>query len=415
MPTRKRAMSFSWPGASWKGAERRWPDDGQPGSQISGSHPAYVQPSLQGEQVTVSEDHPEWKSRKAGSSGDIGGPFLSSKRSCHLMGGTPTLQGNGRIGTSFTQRSIVYKGLCRPDTTFEWPPYAHSSDAELSTWGTHAISECKPTNIFLDLSASLAELAKDGIPKLGTGTWKTVAGTLRNVAHGHLAVEFGWKPVVDDVYKTFIARENADTLIKQYLRDSGKTVRRKYGPHVQLEESFKKVSPWPPWRWYSEDHTDKLFEPWGETIRTHKVSKKRWFSGAFTYHLPYSTNMEVMSPEAVKARGLVNLELTPETLWELAPWSWAVDWVLPVDDLIGNLQDQSTDGLVLRYGYVMEHSISSYIYTYIGRNSQYCGVVTLTAEVKKRIQASPFGFGIDWNGLSPRQVAIATSLGITRR
>lgn len=413
MPTRKRAIPFSWPGARWEGVDSPWPA-GTPKSPFSGSAPPSRQLSLQGTQVTVSENHPGWRSRKAGASGDIGGPFHTSKQWCELIAGTPMLQGSGRIGTSGTQRSLWYKGICVPDALIEFPPYANSSDAELRTWGTTAISACKPTNIFLDLSASLAELAKDGIPKLGAGSWKTVTGTLRNVAKGDLAIEFGWKPVLNDVINTFVARESADTLIKQYLRDSGKTVRRGYGPIDQSEETHKEVSPWPPFRQFTEYHTDKLFEPWGKTIRTHKVSKIRWFSGAFTYHLPYNDKMEVMSAEAVKARGLINLELTPETLWELAPWSWAVDWVFPVDDLIGNLQDMSSDGLVLRYGYVMEHSISSYTYTYIGRNSQYVGVVRTSSEVKQRIQASPFGFGLDWNGLSPRQVAIAASLGITR-
>lgn len=414
MPTRKRILPFSWPGASWSGTDCVWPS-GKPCSSFGGSAPANAQSSLQGSQVTVSENHPGWKRRKAGSSGDIGGPFLMEKRWCELTAGITRLRGSGRIGTTFTQRTIEYNGLCVPNVVFEWPPYIASSDLELATWGTTAIAQCKPTNIFLDLSASLAELAKDGIPKLGPATWKTVAGTVRNVASGHLAVEFGFKPVIDDVYKTFIARERADALIKQYVRDSGKTVRRGFGPHHQVEESHVTVrDPSEPRRLFTEDHTDRYFDPPGKVIRTHNKSVSRWFRGAFTYHLPYSSNMEVMSEDALKARGLINLELTPETLWELAPWSWAADWLFPVDDLIGNLQDMSSDGLVLRYGYVMEHSISSYTYTYVGKGSQLVGVVTLTSEVKKRRQATPFGFGVTWDGLTPRQASIAVALGITR-
>jgi len=122
--------------------------------------------------------------------------------------------------------------------------------------------------------------------------------------------------------------------------------------------------------------------------------------------------------ELYRAQKILGTDLTPETLWNLAPWSWAVDWIMPVGDLIGNLQDMASDGLVLRYGYIMEHSFVSDTYTFQGPTglpaSLVPGSYILSRETKKRVRATPYGFGLTWSGFSPRQLAILTALGISR-
>jgi hypothetical protein len=264
------------------------------------------------------------------------------------------------------------------------------------------------------MSSSLGEFIREGIPKLGVQAWKDGTKTLQNAADGHLAVEFGFKPILSDVQKTLLARERTRTVIEQYIRDSGKLVRRRFEDKEMVSKTTSvKLSDVRPIRSFSSTPLDELFMPDGKTIFSRETTVKRWFSGAFTYHLPID-NLEVISADAFRDRGLINFDATPETLWNLAPWSWAVDWVVPVGDLIGNLQDWATDGLVMQYGYVMEHLIVRDTYTHTGKNSQYVGALTLTSECKQRHQANPFGFGIDWNGLSPRQLSIVAALGITR-
>jgi hypothetical protein len=119
------------------------------------------------------------------------------------------------------------------------------------------------------------------------------------------------------------------------------------------------------------------------------------------------------------AKKILGLSLTPDIVWNLTPWSWAVDWFSNTGDVISNLTDWATDGLVLRYGYVMEHTITSDTYTYSGNTGLIDGNVrvpplTLVTETKIRRRANPFGFGITWDGLSPRQLAITAALGLTR-
>jgi hypothetical protein len=72
------------------------------------------------------------------------------------------------------------------------------------------------------------------------------------------------------------------------------------------------------------------------------------------------------------------------------------------------------------YGYMMEHTVRSYTYSFdgptglIGFGSNRPSLITLTVESKVRRRATPYGFGFDMGGLTARQLAILTALGITR-
>jgi hypothetical protein len=126
-----------------------------------------------------------------------------------------------------------------------------------------------------------------------------------------------------------------------------------------------------------------------------------------------------MAQFATYADKVLGASLTPETLWNLAPWSWAVDWFSNTGDVLHNLQSFQSDGLVMRYGYMMVHTIVKDTYrlssSNLGNDSS-SGVSPLAyvTETKTRAKANPYGFGASWNGLSPHQLAILGALGITR-
>jgi hypothetical protein len=155
--------------------------------------------------------------------------------------------------------------------------------------------------------------------------------------------------------------------------------------------------------------------------KTTRSFRHTWFSGAFTYHLPigYKSRVGLVSA-AAKAGPLLGIELTPETVWNASPWTWAVDWFSNAGDVISNLSDWAVDGLVLKWGYIMEHTLQSVTYTLVGgcRYKPYgltfASPVTAWKETKRREKATPFGFEISWLGMSPRQLAISAALGITR-
>jgi roadblock/LC7 domain-containing protein len=122
---------------------------------------------------------------------------------------------------------------------------------------------------------------------------------------------------------------------------------------------------------------------------------------------------------AAEARKLSGLELTPETVWNLAPWSWAVDWEGNIGDVLHNVSRFSQDGLVMRYGYIMQQKTAEIDYTLsfngrLNRSPKTDLRLKVIAESKIRRRATPFGFGFDMTALTGRQSAILGALGISR-
>jgi len=152
-------------------------------------------------------------------------------------------------------------------------------------------------------------------------------------------------------------------------------------------------------------------------LRGNVIRRSAAGSGAFTYHLPDDTGSGLLG-HAESAIKLLGLDLDPEVLWNLAPWSWATDWYANTGDVIHNISSWSADGLVMKYGYIMEHSVVRDTYRFMGPTSfkspVYPQPVTLVTEVKLRRRASPFGFGVSGGALSTRQKAIVAALGISR-
>jgi hypothetical protein len=116
---------------------------------------------------------------------------------------------------------------------------------------------------------------------------------------------------------------------------------------------------------------------------------------------------------------LLGARLTPTALWNLAPWSWLVDWFSNASEVLQNFDAWMIDSQVLCYAYIMEHTLSTYTYTHIGNHSFHdasvrAPQVTLVSETKTRQRATPYGFGLTWDGLSNLQKSILGALGLTR-
>jgi hypothetical protein len=113
---------------------------------------------------------------------------------------------------------------------------------------------------------------------------------------------------------------------------------------------------------------------------------------------------------------LLGTRLTPEVLYNLTPWSWALDWIVDLGAVIGNISAFLADGLILQYGYIMQETVISDIYTLTGAT---CGnrpvqlYQTLGTIQKLRRKATPYGFGLNPNAFSDRQWAILAALGLT--
>jgi len=78
-----------------------------------------------------------------------------------------------------------------------------------------------------------------------------------------------------------------------------------------------------------------------------------------------------------------------------------------------NVSALGRDGLVMDYGYVMSGRVTEQSYACF---SSY-GVLTRDVKIVSRrryAKLSPYGFGVTWAGLTPRQVAVTAALGLSR-
>jgi len=385
---------------------------------------------LEGIQVTESESHPEWFARhKPGVfRGDIGGEFFTIKKTI-----TPAFAGVRNL--SFVKDDgdgwayiVKYNGPFLPTNpvNMQFPPDLSSSVDSLNEWGASAVASISPSNPGVDLTTILGELAKDGIPHL-TGNllrgWLKMSGKRRRkaIADEYLNYQFGWKPFVADMRSIANRIVGGNAAIEQYERDSGKMVRRRFGLEPEVDTVAQIIDPEAhPWMSPSIGAMYNYNSPSGVVIAVTKVTRRKWFSGAFTWYIPRRGNSlrDDMARQVIMAKKSLGIRFTPDAVWNLTPWSWAIDWFTNAGDVLQNVSNAIIDGQVLAYGYVMENTIISTTYTFTGPNGLTTAgrppSFTLTTDVKVRKKASPYGFGITWEGFTPRQQSILAAIGISK-
>lgn len=381
-----------------------------------------------GTQITESEGH-EWPPRNSRKQLDVGGPFSSSrswiehsdgfKRQRHVMPWNEYVRISPVVWRKHTGEYLTPVYPISPDNpAYTFPYHEASSDDDLAKYGAEAVAGCSPTNSVANLSVALGELMKEGLPTL-VGLKSLVSGRSapKKGADEFLNIEFGWKPLISDAKKLAHGVLNAERLLRQYERDAGRSVRRSFTFPTERRVNTTENGPATP-----SASLGNLLDgstP-GTLVRTDEFQCKRWFKGAFTYHLPmgYNSRKEV-DRYSLLAKQVLGLELTPETLWNLAPWSWLADWFTNAGDVISNVSDAANDGLVMRYGYMMENTISRTVWGIDGLKvpmapKLHVPTLSYVFETKKRVRANPFGFGLTDEDLDPRQWAILGALGISR-
>lgn len=421
MPIRKRSLPP--PGNTTGTVMTMWNQGVSPAYPAGSNFQKHTWPGMSGSQITDSEGHHVSEIGK--SLNDIGGPFYTQKsyvegaaHNAAFMKERP-ISGGRKETKQFSGPVWPYMPLSGGKLMFPNPVSA--PDGDLDELGAEAIARCKPTNSLADLSTFLGELLKDGLPSLvGSQAWKDRTNLARGAGSEYLNVQFGWQPLLSDISKFGKSVIKLDDVVSQYERDAGRVVRRRYQFPIQRSTTETRIGTAGTRRAvYQPIQSEWVSGPAGTVFMTEEKVIRTWFSGAFTYHLPsgYDSRKKVAKYRLIADR--LGLSLSPDNLWELAPWSWAVDWFSNAGDVLSNVTDFANGGLVMHYGYIMQHCIVKHTY----RLTDYTGVIpelgvpaplVLVTETKKRRQANPFGFGVNWDGLSSFQASILAALGITR-
>jgi len=354
------------------------------------------------------------------SSYDTGHEFKTTQKYVIL---TPSLDERWQsFGYDYRYQGPVYAGSSGGGGTF-----IGMTESNPSYYGPIAVGNAAPTKGYLDLAVTLAELKREGFPRVGEALMSSVRQGLsiqKSLGIGskeYLAWEFGFKPLLSDYLKavrTFADyRERLDT----FVRGSGELLHRTYTFPIERTTTSYPAFSCPlgtlspsssSWGAFAGSRT-------GTGTRTLTQTRRVWFSGAFTYYYPEGDSLIALGKQAdALVNQLVGSRIGADVIWNLAPWSWLSDWKLNIGQNLANAELLAQDGLVMKYGYLMSETISDNEVTVTGPVTK-SGVrgpykTIWRTHVKQRVKASPFGFAISPSSFTARQWAILGALGFTK-
>lgn len=339
-----------------------------------------------------------------------------------------------KYGGAAVPADVSSTELLRPDLPTTW----EDTKSTLTAHGVTGWKRARPGNPTANLGQFVAELREfnrlfPGFDKsILRGPLKTLPlralaslASFRKLGSGYLNFEFGWKPFVKDLQEMYKLSHDIDRQIATLRRNNGRNIKRerKLKDSTEVSETkditngaFGYLRP-----------TPILGLTTGTSTRTVTVTTREriWFEGCFRY---WVQNIGSMQWENRARRALFGANPTPSLLWEVLPWSWLVDWFSNTGDVLSNMSENAVDGTVAKYAHVMRHletkTVTEVSTTWAARTtgptstrfdggSASCRRIVRT-ESKARAVATPYGFGVTYDGLSVRQTAILAALGVTR-
>lgn len=363
---------------------------------------------------------------------DNGHEFNTFKSQTDLSHKMVNLQGVGGVARS-------YSGQLIPVTPLGVPHMAVRPESDLPRWdensirefGTRAVKATRPLQSEVSIATLLGELKSDGLPRLALLNMRKLnpndfdyrTKLASSLGGEYLNNVFGWKPLLSDVIGLCKAVVRVNDTIRQLDRDSGRNVRRSFhSPAVNSNVTSDVVMQGLSGSAFQTATRRSAFIRSGDIFKgKYTVSKyeRMYFKGAYTYYLPPAlTDVDKMVGFEARANAILGTRLTPEVLWNLAPWTWLYDWFGNVGDIISNATALSNDNLVMRYGYAMRKTQISHIWTTEAINFYSGNLGSLSqssvAIRKERVRATPFGFGLNTELFSPVQWSILAALGMTK-
>jgi len=281
--------------------------------------------------------------------------------------------------------------------------------------------------------------APDMLKTTGQGfhqAWKALGGRPgeimqpKKIADQFLNQQFGWRPFINDLRQIHDAYQNSRKYIDEITRNNNTWVRRaRTVSHVEQSNPILTI-PNPgvqPWVTGMDGMCTPTAVPGvGTVIGYAKLSEEFdtlvWAVGTFKFYRPEfdASLADYDSPWNAMQRylKLYGVQCNPSTIWKATPWSWLADWFTNAGDLVQRVTDIADDQVTSKYMYLMQHHI---------RRFRFKGTIFFTdgatnldwsriAEIKQRERAyNPYNFCLKWSDLTPRQLAILASLGVSRR
>lgn len=337
---------------------------------------------------------------------DQGGPFLSQS--------VDFISNPGTVNCESFYYGLVGDLLPHSDCAGSFSFKEAVPGTTMFARGGQAIYACRPMRPEMSATVNIGELFREGLPSI-PGKFFRRPG-LGSASDEFLNYEFGIKPTVSAVNDTVKAFRQADRTWAQITRDAGRDVRRRY--YFPAESSFTHVLRTPGYGY--PIGAGVLYDVVGTCYKNTLTESQTWFSGAFRYALPGGADRwSRFRREATRWEQVYGLGLKPIDLYRLTPWSWLLEWAADYSSAISWLGSSAFDGVAMRYGYIMCHTVETTTWVLTGlkfkATSAYCSSsFSCQKEVKQRTRASPYGFGLEEEDLTTEQQAILVALGLSK-
>ena len=318
--------------------------------------------------------------------------------------------------------NVAGQGFMFQPSGLDLLPGSETSENDVRSFGTRAMNVSRPGYQAFNILTSAGELKKDGLPTFPMmEEWKRKARFFKNLSDAHLSYQFGWKPFVNDVVTMCHRVRKSNDIIAHARSRSGN------GVHVGLsfppDESVTSTygDGYPAVNWVT------LAVTGGNNLKASIIKRtynRSWFEGDWQGFIPSPEGAvgSQSNPSRFNsyANEVLGAKLTPTVLWNLAPWSWLVDWSTGFDQYLDVISNIMVDGMVLRNGFVMSHYRKTSEITLTGATANVAarkigpGSMFQIYETKRRFPSVPyFGFNTPAS-YSLKQLSILAALGISR-
>jgi len=330
------------------------------------------------------------------------------------------------------------------------------------TLGTSFIKSTNPIQSQVNLLSDIAEAfaSKELLPAL---LGKQIVGSavdprkrrdlIRSTGGEYLNYIFGYKPLADDIAKVGVLIDTVNSMIDQWIKDSGTIVRRRRkvpGDWSVVEDrvipsgttlsstsinfptpgAFQNVPNVADWSAIGNS-SGGVSNVDVRGFGTRRVISELTFSAGYMYDvsrmfLPVEggSAAELMSNATVRdglwdiAFGLDSASIAT-ALYDATPFSWLLDWFVNVGDVIDNFRGLQARGVQMLWGYMCETAFMESYYEYVltwkptdtvfFRTNGFCAQKAVT-----RIRATPFGFGTTFGSLTSSQSATLAALAAAK-
>lgn len=189
-------------------------------------------------------------------------------------------------------------------------------------WVTKALANLNPNKPDVDLPVFLFELRE--FPRMLQQLGRVLNGkaTKTDVAGSYLAYSFGWAPLIGDLLKLLKLEESISRRIKYLTKHSGGggKVKRTLGSSSYPRTSYPYTL-----SWLNSPPSVKGFA-------TVTEKKRIWFVS----NMQIQTELPKDNPEMrrMARNAVLGLNISAATLWEAMPWSWLIDYLGNIGDIL---------------------------------------------------------------------------------